>query len=86
MITIHDVLKRPVVTEKGITLAALGSGKDPRRPVPVITIGLGPDSDHAALAAISRQTGGSTYQAQRASDIYRVFHEAMGRRECLPTC
>jgi Ca-activated chloride channel homolog len=67
-------------------LRTLKQEADPRRPVPVITIGLGEDSDRAALAAISRQTGGSTYAATKASDSYRVFREAMGRRECLPTC
>jgi hypothetical protein len=67
-------------------LRTLEQEADPRRPVPVITIGLGEDSDRAALAAISRQTGGSTYAASKASDSYRVFREAMGRRECLPTC
>jgi Mg-chelatase subunit ChlD len=76
--------------EHGISLRrllqTLQREADPRRPVPVITIGLGEDSDRAALAAISRQTGGSTYSASRASDSYRVFREAMGRRECLPSC
>jgi hypothetical protein len=67
-------------------LRTLAKEADPRRPVPVITIGLGGDSDRAALAAISRETGGSTYAASRASDSYRVFREAMGRRECLPSC
>ncbi|HKG51493.1 MAG TPA: substrate-binding domain-containing protein [Actinomycetales bacterium] len=71
--------------EHGISLRrllrTLQQESDPRRPVPVITIGLGEDSDRAALTAISRQTGGSTYEASKASDSYRVFREAMGRRE-----
>lgn len=56
------------------------------RPVPVITIGLGADSDPAALAAISLATGGSTYVARTPEDIPRVFLDAVGRRPCRPSC
>jgi Mg-chelatase subunit ChlD len=67
-------------------LATLDRESDPARPVPVITIGLGPGSDTEALAAISAATGGSTYLTQDGDDVYAVFQDAMGRRSCRPHC
>jgi Mg-chelatase subunit ChlD len=67
-------------------LTALHQEADPAEPVPVITIGLGPDSDTQALAAISRATGGSSYLAQNGDDVYAVFQDAIGQRSCRPRC
>jgi Ca-activated chloride channel family protein len=67
-------------------LSTLRRENDPARPIPVITIAFGPDSDRAALAAISQATGGSTYVTSNANDVYAVFQDAVGRRSCRPQC
>ncbi len=46
------------------------------RPVRVITIGMG-EADPAALKAISRATGGTSYIANTPADIQRVFVQAL---------
>jgi hypothetical protein len=46
------------------------------RPVRVITIGMG-EADRAALKAISRATGGTSYIANTPADIQRVFVQAL---------
>jgi Ca-activated chloride channel homolog len=76
--------------ERGISLATLlttlRQENDPRRPIPVITISYGPDSDAAALGAISKATGGATYLARDPRQIQQVFLDAIGRRPCRPDC
>jgi Mg-chelatase subunit ChlD len=67
-------------------LRTLTAEQDPARPTPVITIAYGPDSDAAALAAISRATGGASYVAKDAAQIRAVFLDAVGQRECRPRC
>ncbi|NED97627.1 VWA domain-containing protein [Phytoactinopolyspora alkaliphila] len=59
---------------------------DPQAPVPVITIGFGPDADMAALHEISDATGTTAYQAEDADDIEEVFLRAMIERQCRPDC
>lgn len=67
-------------------LAALHREDDPARPVPVLTIGYGLDSDTKALAAISLATSGTTYRAKDASELRQVFLGAIGERLCRPDC
>ncbi len=49
---------------------------NPKRPVRIITIGMG-EADSTALQAISAATGGTSYIANTADDIKRVFVEAL---------
>ena len=75
---------------RGITLPRLlellRAEADSRRPVPVVTIAYGPSSDAAALAAISRATGGATYRAPDPRRVREVFLDAVGQRVCRPNC
>jgi hypothetical protein len=75
---------------RSITLAqllkTLRRERDPDRPVPVISIAYGEDSDVAALGAISRATGGTRYLAEDPGDIQDVLFDAVGRRPCRPRC
>jgi EmrB/QacA subfamily drug resistance transporter len=74
----------------GITLPqlveALRSESDPAHPVYLTTIAVGPDADTAALAAMSRATGGEMYRAKDPRDIRQVVLDAIGRRVCRPHC
>lgn len=67
-------------------LSRLESARDSDRPVPVITIAFGPDSDAATLAAISEASGGASYRASSAADVRRIFLDALGQRACRPDC
>lgn len=59
---------------------------DPKRPVPVITIGFGPDIDVQALQAVADATEGKVYRASSAAEIQRVFLDAIAQRACRPDC
>ena len=58
-------------------LAELEAEHDPERPVRIVTIGIGPDTDPAALEAISSATGGTSYVAVEPDDIEIVFFRAL---------
>jgi len=68
----------------GMTLAqvvsALKAEADPRRPVLLIGIGIGPDADVAALRAMSEATTGRAVGVQTEADIQRVLLEGLTRR------
>jgi Ca-activated chloride channel family protein len=59
---------------------------DPTRPVALIAIGIGPDSDAEALRQLSGATGGAAYTAQNPQDIRAVFLDALSQRVCRPDC
>jgi len=67
-------------------LAALKHEQAPDRPVPVISIAFGPDSDVRAMTEISDATGGATYIAQNPKDVGRIFLDAVGHRLCMSQC
>lgn len=67
-------------------VAELGKLKDPAKPVPVILIGYGPDTDQAVMAEIARATDGAVYQAVQPSDIGPVLLDAVNQRGCRPNC
>ncbi|HYN28710.1 MAG TPA: substrate-binding and VWA domain-containing protein [Dermatophilaceae bacterium] len=56
------------------------------QPVPIITVGMGPEADMATLRRISVLTGGKAYRALDPQDIETVFLDAMVQRRCRPTC
>lgn len=53
---------------------------DPARPVPVITVGMGPGADEEVLRLIAAQTGGRSYLARDPADIRTVFVDALMHR------
>jgi Ca-activated chloride channel family protein len=75
---------------RSVTLARLlqelRSAANPRRPVPVITIALGPDVDMRALQQVAQVTGGATFRARDPRQINRVFFDAISLRSCRPKC
>ena len=67
-------------------LTTLRAEFDLAQPVPVITIGMGPDADHQTLARISEVTGAKSYRVDNPADIQQVFLDAMVERQCRPNC
>lgn len=62
------------------TLQSLQQLRDPARPVRLITIGMGPNVDTAALDKLAKATGGRSYQAKDPNDIKKVFVDALQSR------
>ncbi|TDN91824.1 von Willebrand factor type A domain-containing protein [Microbacterium sp. BK668] len=60
--------------------------RDPAKPVAVIAIGYGPDTDQAALEQIAAATDGAAYQAFQPTDISTVLIDAVTQRGCRPNC
>jgi Ca-activated chloride channel homolog len=75
----------PDSIELDTVLTTLRAEFDPAQPVPVITIGMGPDADHQTLARISEVTGTKSYRVDNPADIQQVFLDAMVERQCRPT-
>ena len=67
-------------------LATLKAEADPRRPVAVITIAYGPESDDAAMGTISAATGGTLYLSKDPRDLPKIFDDAIGQRLCRSGC
>lgn len=61
-------------------LAELQALIDPSRPIPVITVGMGPGADEEVLRLIAAQTGGRSYLARDPADIRTVFVDALTHR------
>ena len=74
----------------GMTLAALLAGLKTSQakllPVPVFTIGIGPQADMNALGQISKATGGKAYSVKDPTDVRSVFLDAVVQRRCTPSC
>src|SRR6266700_1370484 len=74
----------------GMTLAALLAGLKTTQaellPVPVFTIGIGPQADMNALGQISKATGGKAYSVKDPTDVRSVFLDAVVQRRCQPAC
>ncbi len=60
-------------------LAELGKLQDPRRPLPIVGIGIGPDIDPAELKRISEATGGKSFTAADPTKIGDVFYAALSK-------
>lgn len=67
-------------------LAELAKMDDPSKPVPVIMIGFGPDTDLAAMQRIAQATKGAAYSASRPEDLSTVLVDALSQRTCRPNC
>jgi Mg-chelatase subunit ChlD len=67
-------------------LTALRQERASTRPVKVIAIAYGPDSDLAALRAISAASGGILYRSTDPRDLPKIFVNAVGHRLCGQAC
>ncbi len=67
-------------------LGTLAAEQDRARPVTVISIAFGPESDVEALSKISAATGGVAYQSRDPNQIGEIFLDAVGQRLCRPGC
>ncbi|KRC58654.1 hypothetical protein ASE14_19100 [Agromyces sp. Root81] len=67
-------------------LAELAKIDDPSKPVPVIMIGFGPDTDLAAMQRIAQATKGAAYSASKPEDLGTVLVDALSQRSCRPNC
>ncbi len=67
--------------------AELAKLQDPRKPLPVIGIGVGPDIDASELKAVSAATGGESFATADPRKISDVFYQALSKIMCQPpTC
>ncbi|MCO1653539.1 substrate-binding domain-containing protein [Pseudonocardia humida] len=69
-----------------LAVQTLRAEADPTRPVALIAIGIGPDSDQDALRQLAEATGGRAYAAENPQDIRTVFLDALSQRVCRPGC
>lgn len=67
-------------------LSQLRQLRDPDKPVPVIMVGMGPDTDIAAMSQIANATTGAVYTAEKPQDISNVLVDALAQRTCRPYC
>lgn len=67
-------------------ISTLTAEQDATRPVPVISIAFGPDSDVGVLNQISKATGGAAYESKDPRQIGEIFLDAVGQRLCRPSC
>ncbi|SOE15429.1 extracellular solute-binding protein [Streptomyces sp. 2323.1] len=58
-------------------VARLTELADPKRPVPLIALALGPDADTSALQRIVAPTGGSAHRVDDPSQLHRVLLKAI---------
>ncbi|UOZ07223.1 MULTISPECIES: substrate-binding and VWA domain-containing protein [unclassified Amycolatopsis] len=65
-------------------LAELGKLQDPRKPLPVIGIGIGPDIDAGELRQVSAATGGESFTTPDPRKISDVFYQALSKLMCQP--
>jgi Mg-chelatase subunit ChlD len=66
------------------TLTELSNLRDPRRPLPIIGIGIGPDVDAAELKALAGATGGREFISTDPTKIKDVFYSALNTVLCQP--
>ncbi|WP_433388534.1 substrate-binding and VWA domain-containing protein [Micromonospora sp. KLBMP9576] len=65
-------------------LAELAALQDPRRPLPIVFIGLGRDVDPDELRTIAEVTGGQVFRTEQPSGIRQIFFSALADLSCLP--
>ncbi|SDI50497.1 von Willebrand factor type A domain-containing protein [Actinokineospora alba] len=65
-------------------LAELAGLVDPKRPIAVIGIGIGPDIDIGELQAISAATDGQAFSTPDPSKIAEIFYAALSKLLCQP--
>ncbi|MET8847314.1 substrate-binding domain-containing protein [Amycolatopsis sp. NPDC004625] len=60
-------------------LSELAKLQDPRRPIPLIGVGIGPDADKSELDQLTAATGGQAFVAPDPAKITDVFFGALSR-------
>ncbi|TCB98864.1 VWA domain-containing protein [Micromonospora zingiberis] len=65
-------------------LAELERMQEPRRPLPIIFIGLGGEIDPEELKAIAKVTGGRVFVTEQPGGMRRIFFSALADLSCLP--
>jgi hypothetical protein len=66
-------------------LAELGKLQDPRRPILIVGIGIGPDIDVGELNAIAGATGGQAFTTPDPTQIGQIFYAALSKVLCQPS-
>ncbi|ANJ26710.1 VWA domain-containing protein [Agromyces aureus] len=76
--------------ENGITreqlLEQLAAMNEDGQQVPVVLVGIGPDTDLESMRLIAEATGGAAYSAERPEDLKTVLTDALSQRSCRPNC
>ncbi len=67
-------------------LAALKAESTSTRPVKVVAVAYGPDSDPVALRSISEASGGILYTSANPRDLPAIMRNVIGRRLCRASC
>lgn len=74
--------------DDGIDLATLRAGlsarQDPRRPLPLIAIGIGPDASLSELTTMAAVTGGRAFTAPDPTALPEIFYTALSGMLCQP--
>lgn len=65
-------------------LGELEKLQDPRRPILIVGIGIGPDIDVGELQAISGATGGQAFTTPDPTKIGDIFYQALSKVMCQP--
>ncbi|MEV0805791.1 substrate-binding and VWA domain-containing protein [Micromonospora sp. NPDC050200] len=65
-------------------LAELAAMQDPRKPLPIVFVGLGRDVDPEELKAIAEVTGGQVLRTDQPKGMRRLFFSALANLSCLP--
>ncbi|MEJ3744391.1 substrate-binding domain-containing protein [Actinomycetes bacterium KLBMP 9797] len=65
-------------------LAGLRELHDPRRPLPILFIGIGGDIDRGELNEIAKATGGRVFESREPSGIRQIFFSALADLSCQP--
>ncbi len=64
--------------------AELTKLQDPRRPLPIVFIGLGRDVDPVELTKIAEVTGGKVFRTEQPRGMRQIFFSALADLSCLP--
>jgi len=65
-------------------LAELRTLQDPRRPLPLIAIGIGPDASLDELTTMANATGGRAFTAPDPTALPTIFYTALSGMLCQP--
>lgn len=57
-------------------LRKINAGRDPKRPIPVIAVGYGPDANMPALQSMAKATGGQAIAARNPADLASAMAKA----------
>ncbi|MEU7527643.1 substrate-binding and VWA domain-containing protein [Saccharothrix sp. NPDC042600] len=74
----------PAGISREALLAELAALQDPRRPLPVVALGIGGDADLEELTQIAAATGGRAFTTPDPAAISGIFHTALSGMLCQP--